>query len=213
MPSIGITGVLGSGKSLALEVLGKLGAETVQADRMGHEVLDDPEVKGKIVALLGDGVLDEEGKLDRTKIGQRVFADAETREAYNRSVHPALLARLRLWLDRPRERVAAVEAALIPEWGIEDWFDEVWCIACSDQTALSRWKGDTEKFWNIRRAQFAPERKQAKAERVIENERSKEELERRLGDEWEQFRRVYGGKGAGPQEKGSAGKHQGKPAG
>lgn len=189
MASIGITGTVGSGKSLALEILGRFGAETIQADRIGHEVLGDPEVRKRIVDLLGAEVLEDSGELNRARIGARVFADKETREAYNRIVHPALLARLRSWLDRPREQVAVVEAALIPEWGIEDWFDEVWCIVCSEETAQARWKGDKERYLNIRRAQFAPDRKKAKVERVIENERSQEELERRLRDEWERFRR------------------------
>ena len=179
---------MGSGKSAVLEYLGELGAETLQADRIGHDQLREPEIRERVIALLGESVRGEDGELDRKRVGERVFADPELLRRYNELIHPPLLERLKAWLERPRERIAAVEAALIPEWGIEDWFDEVWCVTASDQAALRRWNGDEEIFWSIRKAQFAPPNKRAKAERVIDNERSQEELRRRISEEWRRFR-------------------------
>ncbi|MCB9781587.1 MAG: dephospho-CoA kinase [Candidatus Omnitrophica bacterium] len=194
MRTLGLTGTVGSGKSYALSVLEDLGAVGLKADLEGHRLLEDEEVIREVVDLLGDGVLTSEGSLDRAKIGELVFTDAEKREAYDKLIRPRLLSRIKIWLDEPGDggRVRVVEAALIPEWGIEDWFDEVWCIKCSDSTALSRWSRDPELYWKIRRAQFAPERKQQKAERVIENENSKEDFRDRIHNEWRKVRRDAG---------------------
>ncbi len=198
MPSIGLTGTVGCGKSYALEVLTGLGAETLQADKVGHELLREEAVKEGVVHLLGPEVLGDDGELLRGRIGEIVFADGGQRERYNAIIRPRLLARLKEWLDQPRrpDQITVLEAALIPEWGIEEWFAEVWCIWCSDETALSRWRRTPESYWRIRGAQFAPEKKVAKAERVIENERSKEEYRRRIEAEFARFtRRFHGGSG------------------
>lgn len=191
MPSIGLVGTVGTGKSLALETLGRLGAKTLQADREGHRILEEPEVVREVVEILGEGVIGPDGKsLDRKKIGALVFSDAELRTKYDDLIRPRLLAQLKRWLDEEGapDKVRVIEAALIPEWGIEDWFDEVWCIECSDTAALARWRGDPDLFWRIRTAQFAPERKRQKAERVIENENSQEEFRDRIEREWRDFR-------------------------
>jgi len=189
MPSIGVTGTVGSGKSSALGILAELGADTISADRIGHEVLEDQAVKEAVVDLLGESIRREDGGLERSRIAESVFTDPEVLKRYDEIVHPPLLDRLRRWLERPRKRVAAVEAALIPEWGIESWFDEVWCLSCSDETALRRWNREEKIYWQIRTVQYAPQRKQEKAERVIDNERSQEELRRRIHQEWERFGR------------------------
>ncbi|NUN96281.1 MAG: dephospho-CoA kinase [Candidatus Omnitrophica bacterium] len=194
-PSIGLAGTVGSGKSLAVEILRELGAVAIWADRIGHALLLEAEVQADVTALLGDSVLAPGGGLDRKRIGEVVFSAPARREGYDKIIHPRLLARLRENLEAlaDEQRVVVVEAALIPEWGIEDWFDEVWCIRCSDARALARWKRDPELYWKIRKAQFAPERKSAKATRVIENERSQEEFRRRIEIEFEQFQRGHGG--------------------
>lgn len=190
MPSIGLTGTVGSGKSFAFETLQSLGAIGLKADIVGHRLLEEEEVIREVVGLLGEGVREADGKLSRPEIGRIVFADPRRMKEYNDLIQPRLLSRIRGWLDstRDRNRTRVVEAALIPEWGIEDWFDETWCIECSDSTALSRWSRDPELFWKIRKAQFAPERKRQNAERVIENENSKEEFRDRIEREWRDFR-------------------------
>lgn len=203
MPSLGITGTVGSGKSLALQVVAELGAETIQADRIGHQLLESEDVRREVVQLLGSEVLGKDGSLDRKKIGKSVFSDKRLLAEYNRIIHPRLLKALREWLERPRaaHQVVAVEAALIPEWGIEEWFDEVWCIRCSDEIALSRWGRSKEIYWQIREAQLPPQEKWAKAERVINNERSQEEYRRRVETE---FRSIQGKCGHGSRGRGGS---------
>lgn len=193
MPTLGLVGAVGTGKTLALEILGELGARTLQADRVGHRLLEEAGVARSVVELLGRGVLAEDGaSLDRKKIGALIFSDAAKREGYDALIRPLLLDRLREWLqeERDADEVRVIEAALIPEWGIEAWFDEVWCIECSDATAVARWRGDPDLFWKMRTAQFAPDRKRQKAERVIKNENSKEDFRGRIEREWRDFRGI-----------------------
>ncbi len=163
----------------------------LQADLEGHRLLEQKEVIRAVVQLFGKEVLTEDGELDRQKIGVIVFGDPSKRIEYDELIRPRLLSRVKDWLGvtEGRREVRVVEAALIPEWGIEEWFDEVWCIQCSDSTALSRWSRDPELYWKIKTAQFASDRKQQNAERVIENENSKENFRDRIEREW---RRIGG---------------------
>ena len=80
---IGLTGGIGSGKSVVLADLVSLGAEGIDADRMAHEVMaPDGPAYAPIVAEFGRDILAPDGQIDRGRLGQRVFADpAQARPA------------------------------------------------------------------------------------------------------------------------------------
>ena len=64
-PIIGIIGGIGSGKSTVAAEFAKLGCKVIDADKIAHELLDEPAVKAKVVGLFGRTILDSEGKIDR----------------------------------------------------------------------------------------------------------------------------------------------------
>ena len=77
MKTIGIVGGIASGKSLVAAQLQALGAWVVDADRLGHEVLEYPEVRDAIRDRWGDSVLGPDGRVDRAAVARRVFRDPE----------------------------------------------------------------------------------------------------------------------------------------
>ena len=93
-----LTGPTGSGKSLVAGFLRELGALVVDADAVGHRVLEEPAVIAALTAAFGAEML-RDGCLDRAALGRRVFADPAALARLNAVVHPRLAARLRAELD------------------------------------------------------------------------------------------------------------------
>jgi len=75
-PIIGLTGSVGAGKSAISQIFQSLGAAVIDADRLAHEQLGEPEVVDALVRWWGDSVLDEHGKVNRRAVGTIVFTDA-----------------------------------------------------------------------------------------------------------------------------------------
>ena len=93
---IGLTGGIGTGKSEVSRLLGALGAEVIEADKVGHEAYE-PGTPGwrEVVEAFGEGVLDADGRIDRKRLGGIVFGDEQARERLNAIVHP--IVRRALW--------------------------------------------------------------------------------------------------------------------
>ncbi|MCK4225832.1 dephospho-CoA kinase [candidate division WOR-3 bacterium] len=121
---IGITGNTGSGKTIIAGFFKQWGGYVISADRMGWEVLLDDKVIEKLRGIFGDGIV-KDGKVDRKKLGDFVFEDQEQLLKFNKIVHPALLLELRETIKNCKKDIVIVDAALILEWGIKDWFDYI----------------------------------------------------------------------------------------
>ena len=123
---VGLTGGIASGKSLVADELARLGAVVIDADVLAREVVE-PGTPGlaAIVARFGDAVLDD-GRLDRARLGEIVFADPAARRDLERIIHPAVRARA-AELERARRRCAVVVHVipLLVETGQQDDFDRV----------------------------------------------------------------------------------------
>ena len=90
---IGLTGRTGSGKSSAAKIFEELGVFCVDCDKVAHEVLFDSDVKGELVAVFSDVILNENGDIDRKTLGKIVFEDGEKLKTLNGIVHGAILER------------------------------------------------------------------------------------------------------------------------
>jgi len=121
---IGITGNTGSGKTIIAGFFRQWGGYVISADRMGWEVLLDDRVIEKLRGIFGDGII-KDGKVDRKKLGDIVFEDQEQLLKFNKIVHPTLLLELRETIKNCKKDIVIVDAALILEWGIKDWFDYI----------------------------------------------------------------------------------------
>ncbi len=193
MLTLGWTGGIASGKTTALELLGKIvHLEILEADRLGHALLREPEIRVAIVDICGPDVLDTDGELDRQLLGKRVFGDKDIRTRYNALVHPPLIERIRDAVDEARaaERAEAfvVDAALIFEWEIEDIFDAVVAVRAARGLALRRLKrtglSETEARQRLN-SQLREDVKVKRADFVIINDDDREALERRVRFFWE----------------------------
>jgi len=128
--AIGLTGGIGSGKSVVASVLRKLGARVISADDEAKVLLArDPAVVRKITRLLGPRAYAPGGVPDRSFIASRIFSNPRERRRVNAIIHPAVIARTRSAIAdekrRARSPLVVVEAALMYEAGMDRLFDAV----------------------------------------------------------------------------------------
>jgi dephospho-CoA kinase len=119
MLRVGLTGGLGSGKSTVAAYLRELGAEVIEADALGRQMMEPGQaVYAAIVRAFGPEVVLPDGRLDRGKLAEMVFKGDRLQEL-NGIVHPAVIAAQQLWMDQVFARnpaaVAVIESALIFE--------------------------------------------------------------------------------------------------
>jgi dephospho-CoA kinase len=186
---VGLTGGIASGKSLVAAELAARGAVVIDADVLAREVVE-PGTDGlaAVVARFGEDLL-KEGRLDRARLGQIVFADPDARRDLERIVHPAVRARA-----AELERAAPVDAVvvhvipLLVETGQQDLFDVVVVVDVDQQTQLARLvarDGLTEPDARARlAAQASQEQRRAVADIVIDNGGSVTDLKAQIGRLW-----------------------------
>ena len=203
---IGITGGIGSGKSSLARLLVQRGAVLVDADRIGHQVLDEPAVSAALVQVFGREIIDGRGQVVRKELGRLAFAGQEAFGALTRIVQPALEPRL--WqavaaAEGPEKgRVVVVDAALIFEWGVQDRFDFIAVVDAPEtlrrQRAAAR-QGLSEAEVEKRMAwQLPTAEKAARAHLVVSNAGTLGELEEAAARLWERIGRLAAEQGAGP---------------
>ncbi|WP_329458383.1 dephospho-CoA kinase [Streptomyces sp. NBC_01497] len=195
MLRVGLTGGIGSGKSEVAKLLVSYGAVLVDADRIAREVVE-PGTPGlaAVVAEFGDGILTEEGTLDRPRLGAVVFADEERRRALNAIVHPLVRERsAELERSAGDDAIVVQDVPLLVEGGMMSHFDVVLVVDASPGTQLDRLvrlRGMTADDARRRMtAQATREQRRAAADVVIDNDGPREALEPRVRSVWGELER------------------------
>jgi dephospho-CoA kinase len=180
--TIGLTGGIAAGKSEALAAFERLGAATVSTDAVVHELLDSEPLLGRLTERWGEEVAPG-GVVDRSKVGEVVFADPDELKWLEAQVHPLVGERIGAWLASlgPEVEIAVVEVPLLFESAMEPAFDTTVAVVTSDGVRRERAEARGHALVGEREArQLAQEEKAARAEHVIENDGTLEDLERRL---------------------------------
>ena len=143
MLQVGLTGSIAVGKSFVCGVFRELGCSVLDADQVAREVVVRGTVGlGRIVENFGPEVLNDDGELDRAKLGSMVFADENKRLLLNSIVHPLVVEAQDRWLkDRELEEptgIAIVDAALMIESGGYQRFDQLIVVWCEPEIQLER---------------------------------------------------------------------------
>ncbi|MFH1006525.1 MAG: dephospho-CoA kinase [Candidatus Latescibacterota bacterium] len=190
---VGVTGGIASGKTTVCRMFEAQGAKVVDADRIGHAVVEeDAQVLDAIRSAFGSDMLTGGGTLDRVKMGKQVFSDPEAKAKLEHIVHPPLLLRLReairQALGEDPDRPVVVDAALIVECGIVDWFDVVVAVRVSEEKRIERLmqrnRLSMKEALNRIRSQMPEAEKIGAATFVIRNDGDMEELEQRAREVW-----------------------------
>ena len=175
-PVIGILGGIGSGKSTVAAEFAKLGCKVIDADRIAHELLDEPAVIEKVTGLFGQAVLDSSGKIDREKLAEAAFVDVKRLESLSRIIHPPVLQRTLKLIEKfqGQNQVKAIvlDMPLLVEVGWSKRCDKLIFVNCEQKLRLERAKklGFGENHVKIRENfQISLDNKASLADNTIEN--------------------------------------------
>jgi dephospho-CoA kinase len=192
---VGLTGNIASGKSSVVAVWRELGAFVVDADELARRVVE-PGTRGlaAIVERWGASVLDAEGRLDRAALRDLVFADPAERAVLEAIVHPAVAALRDEELRRAESTGVSVAVSDIPllfEVGLQDRFDVVVLVDAPAKVRRERLVRDRglapEAADRMIAAQMPAAEKRGRADIVIENDGTREDLESTARAVWRQL--------------------------
>jgi len=182
--TIGLTGGIAAGKSEALAAFSRLGAATLSSDAVVHELLDSEPLRGRLVERWGADVAPD-GEVDRNRIGEIVFADPEQLTWLEGQIHPLVRERIGGWLlALPAETdVAVIEVPLLFESELAAAFGTTVAIVTEDEVRRERAAARGHALVDEREArQLAQSEKAERAEHVIANNGSVEDLEQALSE-------------------------------
>ena len=182
---IGLTGGISSGKSTVLQHLRQAGYSVIDADKLGHKVLEQGNPGyNKVVKCFGNGILNPDGSVNRTALGRIVFVDAEKLKQLNEISHPIIEKMIQNEFEESvsdsNGGIVFLEAALLIE---ANWYKvcgHIWVVSLDTTVALSRLKerdnlSETEAKLRVG-AQLDQEERLAYADVVLQNEGTHEEL-------------------------------------
>ena len=195
MRSIGLTGGIASGKSTVVAALGGLGAETIDADRLGHATYEPgTETFAAVVAAFGEELVAADGTIDRGVLGQKVFGKPEEMKRLTDIVWPGIRALAAAELRRLAAggtAVAVLEAAVLIEAEWQDLVDEVWVVSASPEAArerlMARNQLTAEQADARIQSQIGNEERLTHADVVIDTDCPLDEVEARVRRAWDEL--------------------------
>ena len=191
---IGLTGGIGSGKSTIAGLLIELGAVIIDADKIGHDVLDtDSQAHEQVVAAFGQRILNTDGSVNRRQLGRIVFADRKALSRLNQIMHPLIYRLVKTKLRRYKEqgaRLVVIEAPLLIEASWATMVDAVWVVTATKADVLKRLEKSgfsrNEIMARIR-CQLTESERIKMADVVINNDYSLDDLNLRVNGLWQEL--------------------------
>ncbi len=192
MLAIGLTGNIATGKSTVARMLADKGACVIDADRLAHESMrPGTPVHQRIIERFGTGVCDANGEIDRHALGDIVFDDAWALADLEAIVHPCVVRETRRRLARCEAPVAVVEAIKLLEAEMHADCDVVWVVTAPRDEQVARLVH--ERGMSLQEAerridaQAPQEEKAARADLVIENSATLDDLHGQVQAGWIRF--------------------------
>lgn len=192
---VGLTGGIGAGKSEALAVFERRGVPVLSTDEVAHDILDDDRVRRAVVERWGEEIAPG-GAVDRDRVGEIVFADRDELAWLESVTHPRVGAKVLEWRQGlgPEVEIAVVEVPLLFEAAMEGAFDATLAVIADDgiRDARLRERGQAGLAGREDR-QLDQVEKERRADHVIRNDGSLEELDREVNNLIDQLRQGGGG--------------------
>ena len=182
---IGVTGGVGAGKSTVLEVLRtEYKARILLADTIAHELME-PGTKGllAVTKALGTGFIGADGAVDRNALAALLFQDPKAKKIVDGLIHPMVWEEIKRRAETAKERLVIIEAAVF-ETAPKGLFDEIWYIYASRENRILRLMENRgysrEKCEAIIAGQASEEQYRQLADRIIDNNKGREEIKKQL---------------------------------
>lgn len=194
---IGLTGNIATGKSTILQYFIEKCATIIDADTLGHRVIElGGPAYDAVVQAFGSGILREDGTIDRKKLGRIVFANPLDLGRLEKIVHPMIFELGKQEIAAAESPVIVLEAIKLLEAGLMSTLcDEIWVVTSSFATQLRRLlevrnmdENEARRIINLQTPQAA---KVNQADRIIDNDGTVGELYAQLDAIWKDLKRRY----------------------
>ena len=186
MQIVGITGGIGSGKSVVSRFLRTMGYAVYDSDAEAKRIMDGDEALRKQLSEIFGADIYAGGRLDRRALAGKVFSDASALARLNAAVHPAVRADFRRWAEAHGDApIVFMESAILAESGFTDMVDAVWLVEAPEEIRVARIvRRDSCSSQEARqriRAQWSDEIKERYASVVLHNDGKKPLIPQILG--------------------------------
>jgi dephospho-CoA kinase len=179
-PVIGLLGGIGAGKSTVAAELVSLGCGLVDADAIGHELLEEADVRSQLREILPEDVFDPDGRVDRRAAAHAVFASRGELDKLNAVMHPRIRRRMERRIDElradPHVAAIVIDAALLLETDWHDLCTHFVFVSAPGRARAERVRaarGWSTATWKARENSQKPlDIKASKAEYVVDNSSS-----------------------------------------
>lgn len=191
---VAFIGGIGAGKTAAARHFLKKGAAVIDADRIGHELLADPEIRRTLAGRFGTGILAGDGTIDRARLAAAAFTSEDSLRLLDEIVHPRLIGEIRKRVTEIGEGVVVIDAALLIEFELDRLCDVI--VMIETDRALRNERIGRERGWpegeiTRREAHQLPVFEKGRvATDVIKNNGSSEDFWVQLDRLWEKLRQV-----------------------
>lgn len=190
---VGVTGAAGSGKSLLCRILARRHSlPVIDADRLGHEAIGPGGgARDPVLARFGDAILDSDGEINRARLADLVFGDPAALAALESASHPVILAEVERRVAALKESgytgIIILDAAVLPAWLDRLRLDALVLVRAAEGARLARIEARGMDRDAARRLVAAQERvfaRDLRADRILDNDGTKESLERAAEALW-----------------------------
>jgi dephospho-CoA kinase len=189
---IGVTGGIATGKSTVLAELARLGATTVDADRVYHELIAPGRpLRQALRERFGPAIVAQDGQIDRARLGRIVFADPALLRELERLTHPAVIAEIERRIAEAPTPVVAVDGVKLIESGFAKRCDEVWLVTAPRDIQRARLVARNaltpEDAERRLAAQPDDASRRPHADRVMDNSGTRERLAQQVDRAWREL--------------------------
>ena len=182
---VGLTGGIGSGKSVAGDFFIELGIDVIDADHVSKNILDDNESAKKLfLEHFGEKFIDKNNNVDRALLRDEIFKNEDKKEAHESIIHPLVREEIFNFIENSNSVYKIIMVPLIYETNSQDFYDKIVVVDCKEENQIIRASKRDNKtkndIINIMKNQASSDERMSIADEVIKNDSSLDDLKKQV---------------------------------
>ncbi len=182
---VGLTGGIGSGKSVAGDFFIELGIDVIDADHVSKNILDDNESAKKLfLEHFGEKFIDKSNNVDRALLRDEIFKNEDKKEVLESIIHPLVREEILNFIENSNSVYKIIMVPLIYETNSQDFYDKIVVVDCKEENQIIRASKRDNKtkndIINIMKNQASSDERMSIADEVIKNDSSLDDLKKQV---------------------------------
>ena len=182
---VGLTGGIGSGKSVAGDFFIELGIDVIDADHVSKNILDDNESAKKLfLEQFGKKFIDKNNNIDRALLRDEIFKNEDKKEALESIIHPIVREEILNFIENSKSVYKIIMVPLIYETNSQDFYDKIIVVDCKEENQIIRASKRDNKtkndIINIMKNQASSDERMSIADEIIKNDSSLDDLKKQV---------------------------------